>query len=406
MQNAFEIETKNEIRMQEGRIAMKQRVIKRIIGMVLAFTMVSAGLTGCGQKTEEAPESTQKTDEAAEDEQPAEATEAADSGEIKGSGETLVVGVQPCSFCYPVVYASEKGYFKDAGLDVEYIVFENGASMNEGLAAKQLDVGVNGLATIYTVCGDVCDLIGESESVATGVIFARPDSDIANASEQDGMKGSAETLKGKTVLGCASTLTQQQAYAYMDKFGLVAGKDYEFLSMDYSTANQAFIAGEGDIISVDGLNYIQELEDAGMVKICDYATATGGPYRSGIVSRRDVTESRGDDLTLFLQVFYNTAEELMGDLDTFHKGYLEFVLENGREYTEESVAREIEARPLFTKEVLSDSDYVLGTSTISAAKFFSEIGVIEEENLANLSHMDPTFLNKALDLDVKAAEMD
>ena len=111
-------------------------------------------------------------------------------------------------------------------------------------------------------------------------------------------------------------------------------------------------------------------------------------------------------MTLFLKVFYETADELMNDMDTFHKGYLDYVLENGREYTEETVAAEIEARPLFTKATMENDDYVLGTSTISAAKFFAEIGVIEEANLDNLKNIDPSFLNKALDLDVKVATLD
>lgn len=391
---------------------MKRKTWKKMTGIALAAIMAAAALAGCGSKaSEEKEEPKQNTEESSDASKDAADTEkadqdTADSGELKGSGETLVVGVQPCSFCYPVIYASEKGYFKDAGLDVEYIVFDNGSSMNEGLAAQQLDIGVNGLATIYTVCGGVCDLIAESEAAGTGAIYARPDSDIAKASEIDGMKGSKETLEGVTCLGATSTLTQQQAYAYMNKFGLTAGKDYEFLNMDYSTANQAFIAGEGDIISVDGLNYIDELEKAGMVKICDYAAATGSPYCSGIVSRRDVSQERADDVTLFLKVFYETADELMNDMDTFHKGYLDYVLENGREYTEETVAAEIEARPLFTKETMEKDDYVLGTSTISAAKFFAEIGVIEEANLDNLKNIDPSFLNKALDLDVKVATLD
>ena len=373
-------------------------------GIALAAIMAAGTLAGCGSKgTEEKEEPKQKTEESSD---ASGDSGTADTGELKGSGETLVVGVQPCSFCYPVIYASEKGYFKDAGLDVEYIVFDNGSSMNEGLAAQQLDIGVNGLATIYTVCGGVCDLIAESEACATGAIYARPDSDIVKAAEVDGVKGSKETLQGVTCLGATSTLTQQQAYAYMNKFGLTAGKDYEFLNMDYSTANQAFIAGEGDIISVDGLNYIDELEKAGMVKICDYATATGSPYCSGIVSRKDVSQDRADDVTLFLKVFYETTDELMNDMDTFRKGYLDYVLENGREYTEETVAAEIEARPLFTKETMEKDDYVLGTSTISAAKFFAEIGVIEESNLGNLKNIDPSFLNKALGLDVKVAALE
>ena len=144
------------------------------------------------EEKEEPKQNTEESSDASKDAADTEKADqdTADSGELKGSGETLVVGVQPCSFCYPVIYASEKGYFKDAGLDVEYIVFDNGSSMNEGLAAQQLDIGVNGLATIYTVCGGVCDLIAESEAAGTGAIYARPDSDIAKASEIDGMKGS------------------------------------------------------------------------------------------------------------------------------------------------------------------------------------------------------------------------
>jgi ABC-type nitrate/sulfonate/bicarbonate transport system substrate-binding protein len=374
---------------------MKKRKWSRMLSLLLTAVMAVVVFTGCGEKTET------KTEPATEE----SAKSGQDGGELAGSGETLVIGVQPTSFCYPVIYASEQGYFKDAGLDVEYIVFDNGSSMNEGLAAQQLDIGVNGLATIYTVCGGVCDLIAESESCATGAIYARPDSDIAKAEEIDGMLGSKDTLKGVTCLGAASTLTQQQAYAYMNQFGLTAGSDYEFLNMDYSTANQAFIAGEGDMISVDGLNYIDELEKAGMVKICGYEEATGSPYRSGIVSRRDVSQDKADDVALFLQVFYQTTGELMDDLSTFQKGYLEWVLENGREYTQETVAAEIEARPLFTKETMAAPDYELGTSTIAAAEFFSEIGVIEEENLENLKNIDTSFLEKALDLNVKAATM-
>ena len=375
---------------------MKKHTLKKLTGVALSVMMAVSMMAGCGSKESDTKEEAGQNTEG-------ESAGTADDGEPKGSGETLTVGVQPCSFCYPVIYACEKGYFEEVRLNVEYIVFDNGSSMNEGLAAQQLDIGVNGLATIYTVCGGVCDLIGESESCATGAIYARPDSEIAKAAEVDGMNGSKETLKGVTILGATSTLTQQQAYAYMDKFGLTAGADYEFLNMDYSTANQAFIAGEGDLISVDGLNYISELEEAGMVRVCDYASATGSPYRSGIVSRRDVSEERADDVSLFLKVFYETAEELMNDIDTFEAGYLEYVLENGREYTEETVAEEIEARPLFTKETMEAADYELGISTISAAEFFAEIGVIEESNLDNLSNINPDFLNKALDLNVKAA---
>lgn len=374
--------------------------MKKIIALLLAVLMLLS-LAACA----DGDKNSDKDDKGTSDNANSSDGSADGADSMTPSGETVMIGLQPTEFCYPVIYAIEKGYFEDEGLAVDYIIFENGAAMNEGLSAGQLDIGVNGLATVYTVTSGVCKLIGESDTVATGAIYARPDSDIVSAKEKDGMLGSTETLTGKTVLGNASTLTQQQAYAYMDQFGLKAGTDYEFLSMDYSTANQAFIAGEGDIISVDGLNYITELEEAGMVKICDYKTATGSAYCSGLVARTDVCNDpgRAGDITLFLKVFYKAAEELMNDKESFYEGYLDWVVENGRNYTLESAKKEIEARPLFTAEDMASPDYVMGTSTINASEFFCEIGVIEEANLKNLANFDASFLDNALGLDVKVA---
>lgn len=323
-----------------------------------------------------------------------------------GSKRPLVVGVQPCSFCYPVIYASEKGYFKAAGLAVECIIFDNGSFMNEALAVEQLDIGVNGLAGVYIVCSGVCVLLAEPKASGTGAVYARPDSDIVKVKEIDKMLGSRDTLKGTTCLGAAYTLTQQQAYAYMDKFGLTEGKDYKFLDMDYTAANRAFLAGEGDIISADGLNFMDELERAGMVRICDYASATESPYCSGIIARKDVARERFDDVVLFLKIYYDTVDELMDDTDCFQEGYLKYVLENGREYTEETAAAEINARPLFTKEAMLANDYRLGTGIISAARFFAELGVIDKPSLKNLKNIDPSFLNKALGLGVESAVLE
>lgn len=313
--------------------------------------------------------------------------------------------MQPCSFCYPVIYAVDQGYFEDLGLDVEYIVFENGSSLNEGLAAGQLDIGVSGLAVVYPVCNGTTVMFAESEVCATGAVYARPDSDIVQAKEIDGLLGSAETLKGKTMLGATSTLTQQQAYAYMDQFGLEAGKDFEFLNMDYSTANQAFIAGEGDLISADGLNYTSQLEEAGMVKVADYAGATGSSFCSGIIARNDVYETRANDLILFMQTFYKASGELMNDRPKFEEGYLAYVLENGRNYTEETVKKELDARPLFTVDTISEPGYKLGESSIFVSKFFAGIGMIEEENLKNLDTQIVTdILNQAFGLNLTPAK--
>ena len=104
---------------------------KRAIAMLLAATVMT-GLTACGGGS---------------------ASGGSGDGTFTASGKTLNVGVQSNIISIPTVYAEEKGYFDDLGLDVNLIMFPNGSPENEGLAAEQLDVASNGLASVYsTVC--------------------------------------------------------------------------------------------------------------------------------------------------------------------------------------------------------------------------------------------------------------
>ena len=47
--------------------------------------------------------------------------------ELKGSGEKLIVGTMANALGLPVHWAQEKGYFEDAGLDVDLEIFATGA---------------------------------------------------------------------------------------------------------------------------------------------------------------------------------------------------------------------------------------------------------------------------------------
>ena len=79
------------------------------------------------------------------------ASQGSSDGTFTASGETLNVGVQSNIISIPTVYAEEKGYFDELGLDVNLIMFPNGSPENEGLAAEQLDVASNGLASVYSM---------------------------------------------------------------------------------------------------------------------------------------------------------------------------------------------------------------------------------------------------------------
>lgn len=92
-------------------------------------------------------------------------------------------------------------------------MFPNGSPENEGLAAEQLDVASNGLASVYSTASGLCDWIAESDSGSiTAKVYVRSGSPVLDhkgeISGKPDMYGSANTLKGLTVLGPTSTMEQ------------------------------------------------------------------------------------------------------------------------------------------------------------------------------------------------------
>lgn len=334
---------------------------------------------------------------------------ASSDGTFTASGETLNVGVQSSVISVPVVYAEEQGYYDELGLDVNIIVFPNGSPENEGLAAEQLDIASNGLASVYSLASGLCEWIGESDTGSTTVkIYAREGSEIfQNQGEipgKENMYGSAEILKGKKVLGPTSTLEQWATVAYFSQFGLENGVDYEYTNMDKSAAAQAVIAGEGDLFVASDINYCTMMEDAGFKEVANCQDATNTVFNNGYLARTDIVNSRYDDAVLFLKATYRAAEELQNDPDKRADFTLNFYNENGKEATVEDVEQEIELRPYILAEDMQAGSYYSGEAMIQVAEFFGSIGVIDADQIENVSmaiNVNP--LQDALDITVQSA---
>lgn len=343
-------------------------------------------------------------------EAPAQGSESAGERTFTASGETLNVGVQSNIISIPTVYAYEHGYYEELGLDVNLIMFPNGSPENEGLAAEQLDLASNGLASVYSMASGLCDWIGESDSgSSTLFIYMRPDCDALNyKGEIEGkpdMYGSAESLKGLRVLGPTSTMEQWAAASYFSQFGLEAGVDYEYLNMDRAAAAQAVLTGEGDVFVATDVDYANMMEQAGFVKVADCMDATGTNFNNGFLVRKDILEDRYDDVVLFLRAMYKAAGELQ-DPELRNEFAYKYYSDNGKPATPEDVAYETEVRPFLTAEDLAADDFYLGSGALQVGEFFASIGTIEEDQVAIIEEaINPGPMRDAFGYDVKGATL-
>jgi len=380
---------------------------KRFLSILLASVMFTMSLTACGSG-----ETASGSEESGDTGVAAEANESAENEPVQNepSGKSLVVGVQSSIISVPTVYAKEKGYFDELGLDVELVVFPNGSPENEGLAAEQLDIASNGLASVFSMASGLCAWVAETDTIGDSTwLYARPDNPVfehqGEIAEYPDMYGNAEVLKGQQVLGPTSTIQQHMTAAYMNRFGLTAGTDYEFLNMDTSAAAQAFLAGEGDMIGVSVFSFVEQMENAGMKKVASYQDATGGEFLNGILARYDVLEERRQDIVLFLQGMYKASEELQNNPDVRKEFALNFYNENGKETSEEAIDQEIASRVYVTPEYMQQDDYILGYGLIGTGEFFASIGTIEESQVDNVKNaIDTSLIKDALDIEVKGAE--
>ena len=356
---------------------------KRIFAMVLAVTVMT-GLTACGGASSAGVSSSAKVENSASD--------ASGDGTFTASGKTLNVGVQSNIISIPTVYAKEKGYFDELGLDVNLIMFPNGSPENEGLAAEQLDLASNGLASVYSTASGLCDWIAESDSGSiTAKVYVRKGSPVlqhkGEISGKPDMYGSADTLKGLTVLGPTSTMEQWIANSYFAKA-------------------QAILTGEGDVFVATDVDYCNMMESNNMVQVANCIEATDTEFQNGFLVRKDILKDRYDDVVLFLRGMYKAAEELQADPDLRNQFALDFYSKNGKPANENDVKTETKIRPFIVPSDYESTEYALGSGLLQVGNFFASIGTIEEDQVANIeSAINVNPLQDALGIKVKAATL-
>lgn len=158
--------------------------------------------------------------------------------------------------------ADEKGWLEACNIEVEMVYFAGGPAQME--ASNSWDCGTTGIGGMITG-------ILNYDIKALGVVaqdrglfqafFARKDSDIVAAGTGHAsvgeLYGTAETWKGKDILTAVGTANQYTLYNTLKAFGLNLS-DVNVINMDIATTPVAFLAGQGDVGGVQGMQINDE----------------------------------------------------------------------------------------------------------------------------------------------------
>lgn len=371
------------------------------IGVLAACTASTPTTTAAAAATTAAANSTEAGETAAQ----GETTAAAAPTELK----KIVIGTQPSTMGVPVQYAYENGFFTDLGLDVELVLFPTGAPLNEALAAGQLDVAANGLASVFPLANGVCQWIGEGNTTGGMGIFVRDDSPILQEKGliegKPEMYGSDETIKGTTFLGPLGTSAQFNVMRYIQQYGLT-DSDISQIHMDHGQAFQAFVAGEGDALATSP-PFSYDAAAQGFTMIASFEDATESPLFDGLLARTEYAKDHHDEILAFVKGYYQACEVFMADPELRKTYSMKWFADNGREYTEETMLQEIKDRDYVTKSMMESPDYSYGKGMLAIADFYTSDGKVLEEDLPNVpASFDTSYIEEALGITINHATYD
>ncbi len=364
---------------------------KKIILACLTAVMIMGVLTACGQKTE-----TNKDKN----------TETSDS---KKTYELTVSGINGSINYTPVYIAREKGFFDEAGLKINEVLFDNGPVQMEALSSNSWDIGATGVGGVLSgAIGYDAILVGASNSDnGTQTIWVREDSDIAaagvgNNTVNASIVGDAESWKEAQVLCTSGNVLQYLLLKTLGGFGLTLD-DIEFVAMDSPTANSAFLAGQGDAAVVTGAISFAEDKD-------NYVLASSGNLAdTGLMCNFMANKNSYSDpekyeaMKIFMKVYFETIDWMNKNKEEAADLCSDFNQECGINLSPEVATLYLGQDPYYSFNTVYDmmhdkaegAEYsVMEGKLIDVLNFFIEYGNYNEgDDQLFLNHMDTKLID-------------
>ena len=309
----------------------------RFTALLLVSALCASVLGGCSQ-SKEAPKASEAKTEAA-----AQGTEET-SGEVKM--QKLITSHHTSAHGLPSYIALKKGWFEDAGLDVELMIYTAGGPQMEALATDAWEIGTSGTpGAVIGMLNYGVKVIGMSIfDNPLNKIYARPDSDLVKAgkgnNETSGeIYGTADDWKGKEYLLTKGTTQEMVLQSTLKTMGLTTD-DVKITNLDTAASFSAFKSGNGDAVS-QWVTFCLQAEKEGWIPVTS-ADAVGMDISNLIFATDGIIKERPDVVQTWLDIYLKACYWMKDNPEEAAQYFYDYCQEYGMNSTQEDCRNLIE----------------------------------------------------------------
>ena len=288
----------------------------------------------------------------------------------------IKISYQPAVYwALPFFVATEKGWWKEVGLEPEFSTFPAGAPQVAAAQAKSWDVG--GTGSVPAVLGAArfgLSTIGITNDESRGNAI------MVTAAKFGALKANPAQVKGQKILITTNSTVHYAAVNCLKKWGLGAA-DVEFVNLGQPQIISALTSNNGDIAGVWAPNIYTLDEKAGAKLLCSGADA-GAIVPGALVARPEYVKENPEAVAKFLAVYLRGWSWAAANPAEARAMLKKFYAVGGVEISDKAADTEFTSRPVFALDrQLAIMDRAKGASEVDGwlgkiAEFMIEVGTI------------------------------
>jgi ABC-type nitrate/sulfonate/bicarbonate transport system substrate-binding protein len=315
-----------------------------------------------------------------------------------------------------ITFAREKGWFKDAGINLKEVHFTAGPVMVEALSSNAWDLGISGIGGqvpgVLTYDAVLVAPINPDDGAQ--YLFVRKNSPILAAGTGKNtidprIYGDAASWKGKRVLCNTGAVLHYFLIKVLGGFGL-GTSDVQFMAVEVATARSAFMAGAGDVVALTGsAGALQMLADPDYTHIAYGPWAKTGLMGCSYANKNSIADpNKKEAMVEFFKVYHKSLEWIK-DPKNYNESVdmmMEYLDEMGNTMDRPSAEAYLKIDPYYSiQEALSmmttkapGKDYsIMEDNIINVLNFFIESGSRKQGDAEKLlGHLDPSIYTELL----------